>query len=341
MSTGAALPQAVLLIDWENLKSSLNDSLRALPDIVTLKKAVRRIGTLRLARAYANWSDPWHEGDSHRLAQQGIDPIYVQTREGTDDRPVKNSADLRLACDGIELLTTHPTLECFVIVSGDGDLIHLVEKLKGHGKKVVVIAVKQALSALLRVASDQTIHYDDLVKGLRSAGFSTETQAALITFGEVLAVLRDSGRDTTLPSVKAEMVQRLDNFNEESLGIPTFRHLAFLAEANGFALVDARSEPFTAFPIDATRAGLFSTKLWSLLVGGMESDRDYPPTELKAALQKQGVPQDKVSSLLDAAKQSGMVWFRQRKILLGGSNRYAGHYRLNLHHPRVQVLRSA
>lgn len=341
MSARDAKSDAALLIDWENLKSSLNDSLRALPDIVTLKKAVRRFGTLRLARAYANWADPWHEGDSHRLAQQGIDPVHVQTREAVDDRPVKNSADLRLACDGIELLSTHPTLTTFVVVSGDGDLVHLVDKLRAHGKTTVVVAVKQALSSLLRVASDEVVHYDDLVSGLMSVGADAEIQNALVLFGEAVSALYEAGRETSLPSVKSEMAQRHDGFNEEPLGIPTFRHLAFLAEANGFGFVDARSEPFVAYPVEADRAGLFEAAFWRLLVNGMEPDRDYPPSELKAVLLRDGVPQGKVNQLFEAAKLSGMIWFRQRKIMLGGSNRFTGHYRLNLHHPRVQVLRTA
>jgi hypothetical protein len=290
------MPQAAVLIDWENLKSSLNESLRALPDIVTLKKVVRQFGTLRLSRAYANWSDPWHDGDSHRLAQQGIDPIHVQTREGTGDRPLKNSADLRLACDGVELLATHPTLET---------LVHLVDKLKAHGKTVIVIAVKQSLSSVLRVACDEAVHYDDLVRGLRAVGVGADVHEALTLFGQALTGLHESGRDTSLPAVKAEMVQRLGSFNEESLGIPTFRHLAFLAEANGHALVDARSEPFRAFPVGTSGTGLFAADVWRHLVSSMEPDRDYPSGELKAALQRNGVPADKASALFEGCGSSG------------------------------------
>jgi uncharacterized protein (TIGR00288 family) len=333
---------AALLIDWENLKSSLNDSVGALPDIVTLKKAVRRVGTLRVAKAYANWAEAWHDGDSHRLSQQGVDPVHVMTREVTGGRPVKNSADVRLACDGIEMLMTHPTLETFVLVSGDGDLVHLVDKLKAHGKRVIVIAAKQSLSSSLRVACDQVVHYDDLVSGLRPIGDNSEIQSALVAFSEALINLHDSQRDTSLTTVKAEMVQRMPAFNEEALGVPSFRHLAFLAEANGYCLVDARTEPFTALPPtagDAPKNGLFAADLWQRLVNNVEPDHDYPHGELKAVIGASGVPPDKVGPLLEAAKRSNMISYRERKVMVHGKKDFRGSFRLNPHHPRVQVLR--
>jgi hypothetical protein len=342
MPASAFSSQAALLIDWENLKSSLNDQLHALPDVVTLKKAVRGLGaTLRLARAYADWSDPWHAGDSHRLSQQGVDPIHIEGRHAGSNAPVKNSADIRLACDGVELLSSHPSLETFVIVSGDGGLVHLAEKLKGHGRRVVAIAVKGSLSSLLRVACDQTIHYDDLIAGLRPSGESEGAREAIEAFGSVVAALHAAGRDTSLPAVKAEMVQRQEGFNEEALGIPTFRHLAFLAESRGFAAIDARTEPYTAYPDCSGKSGLFNVDAWRFLVASMEPDRDYPPSELAGALKSDGVGAENVKALVQVAKASGVLWFRQQKIRLSGADRFTGQYRLNVHHPRVQVLRMA
>lgn len=59
-----------LLIDWENIKFSCLQHLSSPPDIITLKKSARRFGTIKVARAYANWSERRNDGDAPRLALQ-------------------------------------------------------------------------------------------------------------------------------------------------------------------------------------------------------------------------------------------------------------------------------
>ena len=137
-----------MLIDWENIKASAINSLRTPPDIITLKKIARKYGSLRVARAYANWTDSggWHAGDAERLSAQGIEPVFVATKHFNGEYE-KDLVDLRLACDGMELLSMHPEIECFVIVSGDGALETLLSKLSARGKRVV--ATRKAVSGLV------------------------------------------------------------------------------------------------------------------------------------------------------------------------------------------------
>jgi hypothetical protein len=83
---------------------------------LTLKKIARQFRQLAVAHAYANWTDPtgWHAGDVERLATQGVELVFVWTRR--DDRSkewaiyVSDMVDLRLACDCMELLATHPEI---------------------------------------------------------------------------------------------------------------------------------------------------------------------------------------------------------------------------------------
>lgn len=74
MERDRADDDVVLLVDWENVKISTTKALNSLPDILTLKKLALRYGDLKLARAYANWTHPWHEGEADRIALQGWIP---------------------------------------------------------------------------------------------------------------------------------------------------------------------------------------------------------------------------------------------------------------------------
>src|SRR5438270_1079566 len=73
---------------------------------------------------------------------------------------VKNSADVKLAVDCIDLLNTAPHLQTFFLVSGDSDLVHLVNFLRARGKRVVVIAVSGTLSQVLAENLDELLMYD-------------------------------------------------------------------------------------------------------------------------------------------------------------------------------------
>src|SRR5438270_7857046 len=73
---------------------------------------------------------------------------------------VKNSADVKLAVDCIDLLNTAPHLKIFFLASGDADLLHLVNFLRARGKRVVVIAVSHTLSAMLADNLDELLIYD-------------------------------------------------------------------------------------------------------------------------------------------------------------------------------------
>src|SRR5713226_7802750 len=94
-----------LFIDWENIKKSTADHLGALPDIISIKKIARRYGPLTLAKAYANWADSWHEGDMERIAQQGVQPVFVPSRLHTNggETIIKDLADSQLICDAMEV----------------------------------------------------------------------------------------------------------------------------------------------------------------------------------------------------------------------------------------------
>jgi uncharacterized protein (TIGR00288 family) len=163
------------LIDYENLQVSLKRHF----DLTTPKMSLniqeaQDHGRLVLARAYAPWTSPDLSIDAENLYRQGIELVYVPTR--------KNSADVRLAVDAVETCGQSANIKTYVIVTGDGDLIHPLNYLRQRGRTVVVIGVDAAMSRLLSAAADSVLLYerdlDPSVRRPQQAKATRQTQAA-------------------------------------------------------------------------------------------------------------------------------------------------------------------
>jgi uncharacterized protein (TIGR00288 family) len=142
-----------LLIDYENLQIGLKRSFNVTtPQMSLIIQEAQERGRLVLARAYANWTTTDLSIDAENLYRQGIDLIYVPTR--------KNSADIRMAVDAVEMCSRSTNLSTFVMVTGDGDLIHPLNHLRLNGRRVVVIGVDTAMSRLLSAAADEVLLYE-------------------------------------------------------------------------------------------------------------------------------------------------------------------------------------
>ena len=150
-----------LLIDYENLQISLRHSFNvATPQMSLIVQEAQEHGRLVLARAYAPWTSPDLAIDAENLYRQGIEPVYIPSQ--------KNSADVRLAVDAVETAIGASNIQTFVIVTGDGDLIHATNFLRQHGRKVVVIGVDSAMSRMLSSAADSVLLYErDLDPSIR------------------------------------------------------------------------------------------------------------------------------------------------------------------------------
>src|SRR5690606_36489705 len=151
---------AALLIDWENIKSSLgNRGMR--PSIAAIRDTCEQYGRVVLARAYADWNDLWLLEDPRALYASGVEPGYVPVRRYSEGDGVpettKNSVDVRLATDCIELSHTHSQIEVFVLASGDQDFLHVVNTLRPYGKRVVGLAVSWSASPRLAELVDHMI----------------------------------------------------------------------------------------------------------------------------------------------------------------------------------------
>lgn len=160
-----ARPDAALFIDWDNIKVGLKAMGRQ-PNVSSLLDAVGHRGRVVIARAYADWQQKVHTFDPPNLYAAGIEPVYVPVRM-QGGKILKNSADVKLAVDCIDYLNTAPHLKTFFLVSGDSDLVHLVNSLRARGKRVVVIAVSHTLSTALSENVDELLIYDVDIEPIR------------------------------------------------------------------------------------------------------------------------------------------------------------------------------
>src|SRR4051794_26205227 len=144
-------------IDFENLALGFQNR-RDRFDIARVLKRLVEKGEIVAKKAYAHWSRfspctaPLHEA--------AIELVEIPKRSQTG----KNSADIRLCVDALDLAYSKDHIDTFVIVSGDSDFSPLVSKLKENGKHVIGLGMQQSTSDLLRDNCDEFIYYEDLGK---------------------------------------------------------------------------------------------------------------------------------------------------------------------------------
>ena len=147
------IPDVALLIDYENLQVSLKRHFNlTTPKMSLIIQESQEHGRLVLARAYAPWTSTELGIDAENLYRQGIDLIYTPAG--------KNSADVRMAVDAVDLTTRVENIRTIIFVTGDGDLIHPLNYLRQQGMKVVVIGVDAAMSRMLSSAADSVLIYE-------------------------------------------------------------------------------------------------------------------------------------------------------------------------------------
>jgi uncharacterized LabA/DUF88 family protein len=145
--------------DIENLLKGYSFSGQTIANLslTEILNAVRQtdlIGQIAIQRAYANWSDPRLTIMRSEINELGIDPIQVF---GFAREHKKNAADIQLAIDAIDIAHIRPSLDVFVIVSGDGGFAALAKKLHEYGKTVVGCAYQNAANRTFQAVCDRFV----------------------------------------------------------------------------------------------------------------------------------------------------------------------------------------
>lgn len=147
-----------LFCDFENVALGVRDAKYKAFDIKKILERLLLKGSIVVKKAYCDW-DRYKEFKAamHEAAFELIEIPHVR-------QSGKNSADIRMVVDALDLCYTKLHVDTFVIISGDSDFSPLVSKLRENNKVVIGVGVKQSTSDLLMANCDEFIYYDDLVR---------------------------------------------------------------------------------------------------------------------------------------------------------------------------------
>lgn len=232
-----------MFCDYENVAIGVQD---ADYDEFKMPLVLERLldkGKIVVKKAYSDWEN--YKEAKRPMHEAGFEMIEVPHVSYSG----KNSADIRLVVDALDMCYTKTHLDMFIIVSGDSDFSPLVAKLRENNKTVVGVGVKNSTSDLLVESCDEYIYYDDLVRGQtdRSRGGGGGTQkktssdnkggskdeAIELVLDQVEALFRE--RDSNLWSslVKQTLQRKRPNFSESYYGYRNFSELLEDAQDRG------------------------------------------------------------------------------------------------------------
>jgi uncharacterized LabA/DUF88 family protein len=147
-----------LFLDFENLAIGARENLGGQRfDLRPVLDALAERGRVIARKAYADWS--YFDEDRRALTRSQVELIEIPQRMGASR---KNSADIKLAVDALELAFERDYVTTFVICTGDSDFTPLVHKLRELNKRVIGVGIKDSTSALLPPACDEFLFYDAL-----------------------------------------------------------------------------------------------------------------------------------------------------------------------------------
>ncbi|MBL8378289.1 MAG: NYN domain-containing protein [Burkholderiales bacterium] len=271
MAAQPEINNMALFCDFENVALGVRDAKYAKFDIARVLERLLLKGSIVVKKAYCDWERyKEFKGAMHEASFELIEIPHVRMSG-------KNSADIRMVVDALDLCYTKAHVDTFVIISGDSDFSPLVSKLRENNKTVIGVGVKNSSSDLLIANCDEFIFYDDLVredeaKRSRAArkrpvrtpdgasrkgapamkegkgGVEDRTQEALdlvVETVEALVAERGAGEKIWGSMVKQTLKRRKPGFNESYYGYRAF----------GDLLEDAQSHHLIALALDEKSGG--------------------------------------------------------------------------------------
>jgi uncharacterized protein (TIGR00288 family) len=242
MNTKTRTQNMALFCDFENIALGVRDAQYEAFDIQKVLERLLLKGNIIVKKAYCDWQRyKEFKAAMHEAAFELIEIPHVR-------QSGKNSADIRMVVDALDLCYTKAHVDTFVIISGDSDFSALVSKLRENNKVVIGVGVKKSTSDLLMSNCDEFIYYDDLVreteqqrktkrkaeaaKAVRKAATETEEEkkkreALDLVVETVEDLFEERGEDEKLwwSMVKQAVKRRKPGFNESYHGFRTFGKL--------------------------------------------------------------------------------------------------------------------
>jgi uncharacterized LabA/DUF88 family protein len=245
MASQVEIKNMALFCDFENIALGVRDAKYAKFDIQKVLERLLLKGSIVVKKAYCDWERyKEFKGVMHEAAFELIEIPHVR-------QSGKNSADIRMVVDALDLCYTKSHVETFVIISGDSDFSPLVSKLRENNKVVIGCGVKNSSSDLLISNCDEFIYYDDLVreeetkkkkskkiaskpspdptpkKGVRKIEEDKKQKAVDLIIETIEALIAERGETDKIwgSMVKQALKRRKPGFNESYYGFRTFSQL--------------------------------------------------------------------------------------------------------------------
>jgi len=253
MVSQVEIKNMALFCDFENIALGVKDTKHAKFDIQKVLERLLLKGSIVVKKAYCDW-ERYKEFKKvmHEAAFELIEIPHVR-------QSGKNSADIRMVVDALDLCYTKSHVETFVIISGDSDFSPLVSKLRENNKVVIGCGVKNSSSDLLIANCDEFIYYDDLVREeeakkkkskkttskpspgpapKKGAGKTPETKkqdAVELIIETVEALIAERGEADKIwgSMVKQALKRRKPGFNESYYGFRSFGQLIEYGQSRG------------------------------------------------------------------------------------------------------------
>jgi uncharacterized protein (TIGR00288 family) len=274
VTSNAELTNLALFCDFENIALGVRDARYAQFDINRVLERLLLKGSIVVKKAYCDW-ERYREFKSG-MHQAGFELIEIPHVSQSG----KNSADIRMVVDALDLCYTKPHVESFVIISGDSDFSPLVSKLRENNKGVIGVGVKNSTSDLLMANCDEFIYYDDLVREqkarrtVRKKTATTEAVSPAVPAGDgkdkekdedkqqeafdlvlatIDALIAERGEDEKIwgSMVKQALKRRRPGFNESYYGFRSFNRLLEEAAARRLLALE-RDEKSGGYIIKST-----------------------------------------------------------------------------------------
>ena len=259
-----------MFCDFENVALGVRDAKYDKFDIKPVLERLLLKGSIVVKKAYCDWER--YKGFKAAMHEANFELIEIPHVRQSG----KNSADIRMVVDALDLCYTKAHVNAFVIVSGDSDFSPLVSKLRENAKYVIGVGIKQSTSDLLIANCDEFIFYDDLVReSQRSAARrnpkaetpfarrspeelearrSEALELAVSTF-DALVVERGDSSKIWASMLKEAVKRRRPDFNESHFGFRAFGNLLDEAQARGLFEV-GRDEKSGAYVFRGTASAV-------------------------------------------------------------------------------------
>jgi uncharacterized protein (TIGR00288 family) len=220
-------PLIAMFVDFENLAIGVRQMKAGDFEIRLVLKRLLEKGRIVYKRAYCDWRN--YPDAVREFHAQGIELIDIPQTKMSG----KNSADIRMVVDALDLCYSKQHIDAFALVSGDSDFSPLVSKLKENNKRVIGSGVKSSTSDLLIATCDEFIYYDDLIRAAKKSRpapkkGTTPDDKKQEAIDQLMEVLRsvELDYDPVWGSALKQAVRRVfPGFNEAYHGYASFSDL--------------------------------------------------------------------------------------------------------------------